>query len=71
MKAKTLANKVIKASYGKFRVSQQTCRCMEICIENLGFMFYQQVEKNKWVIDLGAKDAIDVQLYKIGKKVFR
>lgn len=68
MKPKTLTDKVIKAHYGKFRLSKNTCQCMEICIETLGVEWFKQVEKMKWQIDLECKDAIDVQLYKIGRK---
>lgn len=67
MKASTLAKRITKAHYGKFSLSKGTCRCMEICVENIGRMFYEQCVKHGWPIDEECKHAVDVQLYKIGK----
>jgi len=69
MKAKTLANKIIKQHYGKFSLSKGSCRCMEICVENIGRMVYEQTQKHGWKYDEGCKHAVDVQLYKIGKAI--
>lgn len=68
MNPKTLAKKIIKAEYGNFLMNPNTHKCMEVCVKNLGKMLYDQYEKHGWSIDQACGHAIDVQLYKIGKK---
>jgi hypothetical protein len=69
MSAKTLAKKILKGAYGTFPMSKNTCKCMETCVEELGKALYQQAEKYGWVYDEQAAHAIDIQLYKIGKRL--